>query len=146
MRGPQVVAVASGHVAAHERGSRLVGLDAVTGAVRWDVPLGTWPRAVVAAGALVWVRDGRGGLTAVDATTAEVNRRLDPGERPVADVVSTVHGPVVARRSGVLLRVDHDGTIREGATAVRRVDALHALTPDTVLLAGAGGLRAVSPP
>ncbi|NUT95322.1 MAG: PQQ-binding-like beta-propeller repeat protein [Saccharothrix sp.] len=45
------VAVGDGCVVVHERGTRLVCLDAVDGAVRWDVPIGTWPRAVVVAGA-----------------------------------------------------------------------------------------------
>ncbi|MET9294895.1 PQQ-binding-like beta-propeller repeat protein [Streptomyces sp. NPDC003077] len=43
-------AVAEGSVVVHERRSRLVCLDAADGAVRWDVPLGTWPRDLVVAG------------------------------------------------------------------------------------------------
>ncbi|WP_435123017.1 PQQ-binding-like beta-propeller repeat protein [Micromonospora tulbaghiae] len=313
LRGPQAVAVASGYVVAHERATRLVGLDAATGDTRWDVPLGTWPRAVVAAGercwalpqnrdevdcldlrtgalvwraavppytgylvvtgdtvlvggwrgytalralhretgtlrwttaarvatvrpvvtggvvvvgapgaselrmldpgggaevrrlalpepladsddrpalvavdddhvllrcgprtirrapvgsgdgeeffraeagltpdapcvtgALAWVRDSRGGLTAVDLTTGGVHRRVGAGDPPVPGVVAAGHRHVVARRSGTLLRVDDDG-VHERTTALRRIDSLHALDADTVLLAGAGGLSAVSP-
>ncbi|MFI9817219.1 outer membrane protein assembly factor BamB family protein [Saccharothrix variisporea] len=44
-------AIAPGRVVVHERGTRLVCLDAVDGSVRWDVPIGTWPRAIVIAGA-----------------------------------------------------------------------------------------------
>ncbi|MDM4780391.1 PQQ-binding-like beta-propeller repeat protein [Micromonospora sp. b486] len=313
MRGPQAVAVAAGYVVAHERGTRLVGLDAATGEVRWDVPLGTWPRAVVVAGercwalpqdrdevdcldlrtgalvwrapvppytghlvvagdtvlvggwrgytalralhretgtlrwaaaarmatvrpvaaggvvlvsapgaselrmldsdggaevrrlalpepladsddrpalvavdddhvlfrcgprtirrvhagsgdgeeffraaadltpdapsvtgTLAWVRDSRGGLTAVDLTTGGVRRRVGPGDPPAAGVAPAGDCHLVARQSGILLRVDDDG-VHERVTALRRIDSLHALDPDTVLLAGAGGLRAVSP-
>ncbi|MFD4206058.1 PQQ-binding-like beta-propeller repeat protein [Micromonospora tulbaghiae] len=312
MRGPQAVAVASGYVVAHERATRLVGLSAATGDTHWDVPLGTWPRAVVVAGercwalpqnrdevdcldlrtgalvwravvppytghlvvagdtvlvggwrgytalralhrdtgtlrwdtaarvatvrpvvvggvvlvgapgaselrmldpdggaevrrlalpepladsddrpalvavddhvmfrcgprtirrvhvgsadgeeffraeadltpdapcvtgALAWVRDSRGGLTAVDLTTGAVRRRVGAGDPPVPGVAPAGHCHVVARRSGALLRVDDDG-VDERAAGVRRIDSLHALDPDTVLLAGAGGLSAVSP-
>ncbi|WP_349877165.1 PQQ-binding-like beta-propeller repeat protein [Micromonospora sp. HUAS YX12] len=314
MRGRQAVAVASGYVVAHERGTRLAGLDAATGAARWDVPLGAWPRAVVVAGdrcwalpqnrdevdcldlrtgelvwrtavprftghlvvagdtvlvggwrgytalralhretgtlrfataarvatlrpvvaggvvlvgtpdvselrmldlgsgaevrrlalpepladsddrptlvavdgdhvllrcgpgtvwrvhagsgdgeeffraeaglapdapcvtgALAWLRDSLGGLTAVDLTTGGVRRRVGPGDPPVPGVAPAGDCHLVARRSGILLRVDDDG-VHEWATALRRIDSLHALGPGTVLLAGAGGLSAVSPP
>ena len=313
MRGPQAVAVASGYVVAHERSTRLVGLDAATGDARWDVPLGTWPRAVVAAGercwalpqnrdevdcldlrtgelvwraavppytghlvvagdtvlvggwrgytalraldretgrlrwaadarvatvrpvvaggvvvvgapggselrildadsgdevrrlalpepltdsdhspalvtvdddhvlfrcgprtirrvhlgtddgeevfraqaglapdapsvtgTLAWVRDVWGSLTAVDVTTGAVHRRVGPGDPPAEGVAPAGDSHVVARRSGVLLRVDDDG-LHERTTGLRRIDSLHALDADTVLLAGAGGLSAVSP-
>ncbi|MBP2579809.1 outer membrane protein assembly factor BamB [Streptomyces sp. PvR006] len=42
-------------VVLHERRTRLVCLERVDGAVRWDVPLGTWPRAIVLAGDRVLV-------------------------------------------------------------------------------------------
>ncbi|MEV6899743.1 hypothetical protein [Amycolatopsis sp. NPDC051372] len=41
------IAVSDGDVLVHERSTRLVRLSGSDGAVRWDVPLGTWPRAVV---------------------------------------------------------------------------------------------------
>ncbi|MGW7531147.1 outer membrane protein assembly factor BamB family protein [Amycolatopsis sp. NPDC054798] len=44
------LAVTNGHVIVHERGTRLVSLDPEDGSVRWDVPVGTWPRGVVIAG------------------------------------------------------------------------------------------------
>lgn len=44
------LAVTNGHVIIHERGTRLVSLDPADGSVRWDVPVGTWPRAVVVVG------------------------------------------------------------------------------------------------
>ncbi|WP_370937630.1 PQQ-binding-like beta-propeller repeat protein [Amycolatopsis sp. cg13] len=43
-------AVTNGQVIVHERSTRLVSLDPADGSVRWDVPLGTWPRAVVIVG------------------------------------------------------------------------------------------------
>ena len=44
------VATTPGHVVVHERRTRLVSLDPDDGAVRWDVPAGTWPRDLVLAG------------------------------------------------------------------------------------------------
>lgn len=44
------VATAPGHLVVHERGTRLVGLDPDDGSVRWDVPVGTWPRDLILAG------------------------------------------------------------------------------------------------
>ncbi|MEU1966366.1 PQQ-binding-like beta-propeller repeat protein [Micromonospora sediminicola] len=316
LRGPQRVAVAAGQVVAHERGTRLVGLDAATGAPRWDVPLGTWPRSVVAtdrrcwalpqdrpelacldlgAGSALWraavppfsghlvvagdtmlvggwrgytalrafdgrtgdlrwarpgpvpvarpvvaggrvllarpgtpelsvldlddggevfrrdlpepfadpddrpafatldadhvlvrcgprslwrvhvgsgdaveffrgdvdlspdapvvsgdlacVRDRGAGLTAVDAGTGRPRWRLDAdGDPPVGGVVRTENGHLVARRSGILVRVDDDGEIHGRATAGRRLDGVRALTPGGVLLTGPGELSAVTPP
>ncbi|MEW2503889.1 PQQ-binding-like beta-propeller repeat protein [Amycolatopsis sp. NPDC047767] len=43
-------AVADADVLAHERSTRLVRLAGSDGTVRWDAPLGTWPRAVVVDG------------------------------------------------------------------------------------------------
>ncbi|MET8297817.1 PQQ-binding-like beta-propeller repeat protein [Streptomyces sp. NPDC005180] len=42
-------------VVLHERHTRLVCLERADGAVRWDVPLGTWPRGIVLAGDQVLV-------------------------------------------------------------------------------------------
>ncbi|MFE5678660.1 PQQ-binding-like beta-propeller repeat protein [Streptomyces erythrochromogenes] len=42
-------------VVLHERHTRLVCLERADGAVRWDVPLGTWPRGIVLAGDRVLV-------------------------------------------------------------------------------------------
>ncbi|MFC9813233.1 PQQ-binding-like beta-propeller repeat protein [Streptomyces virginiae] len=42
-------------VVLHERHTRLVCLERTDGAVRWDVPLGTWPRGIVLAGDRVLV-------------------------------------------------------------------------------------------
>jgi outer membrane protein assembly factor BamB len=47
-RGAYVVA--GDAVVTHERGTRLVCLEAADGTVRWDVPFGTWPRALVVDG------------------------------------------------------------------------------------------------
>lgn len=44
------LALTPGHLVVHERNTRLVSLDPVDGSVRWDVAVGTWPRAVVIAG------------------------------------------------------------------------------------------------
>ncbi|MGW4774130.1 outer membrane protein assembly factor BamB family protein [Nocardia sp. NPDC004278] len=48
----RVKAVALTHesVVVHERNTRLVSLDRWTGSLRWDVSVGTWPRAVVVTG------------------------------------------------------------------------------------------------
>lgn len=44
------LAVTEALVVVHERHTRLVCLDRHDCSVRWDVPIGTWPRAVVVAG------------------------------------------------------------------------------------------------
>ncbi|MFI7121440.1 PQQ-binding-like beta-propeller repeat protein [Amycolatopsis sp. NPDC049868] len=44
---PSAMAVTARHLVVHERNTRLVGLESADGSVRWDVPIGTWPRAVV---------------------------------------------------------------------------------------------------
>ncbi|MEU7001778.1 PQQ-binding-like beta-propeller repeat protein [Nonomuraea sp. NPDC046570] len=44
------LAIAGDRVVVHERHNRLACLDRHDGAVRWDVPVGTWPRAVVVYG------------------------------------------------------------------------------------------------
>ncbi|WP_326565004.1 PQQ-binding-like beta-propeller repeat protein [Amycolatopsis rhabdoformis] len=66
------VAVADGHLVVHERSTRLVSLAGADGAVRWDVPLGTWPRAVVADGADVFALPQLPGrLCCLSASTGE---------------------------------------------------------------------------
>jgi outer membrane protein assembly factor BamB len=40
------IAVTPGHVVLHARRSRLLSLDPRDGGVRWDVPIGAWPRAI----------------------------------------------------------------------------------------------------
>ncbi|EFL08387.1 MULTISPECIES: PQQ-binding-like beta-propeller repeat protein [Actinomycetes] len=45
-----VLAVTRDHLIVHERSTRLVSLDPANGSVRWDAPVGTWPRAIVVAG------------------------------------------------------------------------------------------------
>ncbi|MFD1504044.1 PQQ-binding-like beta-propeller repeat protein, partial [Streptosporangium lutulentum] len=64
------VAVAEDRVVVHERHTRLVCLDRYDGSVRWDVPIGTWPRAVVVAGdrCLVLAQD-TDQLSCLDLTT-----------------------------------------------------------------------------
>jgi len=49
-QGGSAFAVAAGRLIVHERRTRLVALDLADGAVLWDVPVGTWPRAVVVSG------------------------------------------------------------------------------------------------
>ncbi|MDX8141603.1 PQQ-binding-like beta-propeller repeat protein [Lentzea sp. BCCO 10_0061] len=43
------LAVAAGALVVHERCTRLVGVDPADGSARWDVHVGTWPRAVAIA-------------------------------------------------------------------------------------------------
>lgn len=43
------VATAPGHIVVHERRTRLVSLHPDDGSVRWDVPVGTWPRDLLLA-------------------------------------------------------------------------------------------------
>ncbi|MFE4696371.1 PQQ-binding-like beta-propeller repeat protein [Streptomyces sp. NPDC056738] len=53
--GVSVFVVGPDCVVLHERHTRLVCLERVDGSVRWDVPLGTWPRGIVLAGDRVLV-------------------------------------------------------------------------------------------
>ncbi|RKE17753.1 PQQ-binding-like beta-propeller repeat protein [Streptomyces sp. TLI_171] len=53
--GSSKVLVSDGQVVVHERRSRLVCLDAADGTLRWDRPVGPWPRALVNAGGRVLV-------------------------------------------------------------------------------------------
>ncbi|MEV4940713.1 PQQ-binding-like beta-propeller repeat protein [Streptomyces zaomyceticus] len=53
--GASVFVVGSDCVVLHERHTRLVCLERADGTVRWDVPLGTWPRGIVLAGDRVLV-------------------------------------------------------------------------------------------
>jgi outer membrane protein assembly factor BamB len=43
-------AVAEDCVVVHERHTRLVGLNRHDGSVRWDIPIGTWPRGLIITG------------------------------------------------------------------------------------------------
>ncbi|WP_052390436.1 PQQ-binding-like beta-propeller repeat protein [Streptomyces sp. NRRL B-24484] len=72
------VVVAGGRVVVHERRTRLVCLDAVDGAVAWDLPVGTWPRAVVVTGDRVLVLpQDRPVLSCIGLTTCEVFWRAE---------------------------------------------------------------------
>ncbi|MEU9851729.1 PQQ-binding-like beta-propeller repeat protein [Streptomyces sp. NPDC047974] len=53
--GASAFAVGPDCVVLHERHTRLVCLERADGAVRWDVPLGSWPRGIVLAGDRVLV-------------------------------------------------------------------------------------------
>jgi outer membrane protein assembly factor BamB len=44
------LAVTPGMLVVHERGTRLVGVDPDDGSTRWDVHVGTWPRALAVTG------------------------------------------------------------------------------------------------
>ncbi|MBF5032827.1 PQQ-binding-like beta-propeller repeat protein [Micromonospora sp. ANENR4] len=141
---PALVTVDDDHVLLRcgPRTIRRVHLESGDGEEFFRAEADLTPDAPSVTGTLAWVRDNRGGLTAVDLTTGGVRRRVGAGDPPVSGVVAAGHCHVAARRSGVLLRVDDDG-VHERATALRRIGSLHALDPDTVLLAGAGGLSAV---
>ncbi|MGW6982438.1 outer membrane protein assembly factor BamB family protein [Streptomyces sp. NPDC054932] len=60
-------------VVLHERRTRLVCVGRTDGAVRWDIPVGTWPRAIVLAGDRVLVLPQQPDLlSCVDLGTGEV--------------------------------------------------------------------------
>ncbi|MFF0318429.1 PQQ-binding-like beta-propeller repeat protein [Micromonospora sp. NPDC005252] len=70
---PTAIASASDCVVVHERGTRLVCLDPVDGAARWDIPIGTWPRAVVVDGTQCWViSQDRAELRCLDLHTGAI--------------------------------------------------------------------------
>ncbi|WP_354644153.1 PQQ-binding-like beta-propeller repeat protein [Kitasatospora camelliae] len=67
------VAVAGERVVVHERRTRLVCLGAADGAVAWDIPVGTWPRALVVTGErLLVLPQDPPVLSCVRLTTGEV--------------------------------------------------------------------------
>ncbi|MFG2075148.1 outer membrane protein assembly factor BamB family protein [Nonomuraea maritima] len=59
-------------VVVHERHTRLVCLDRRYGTPRWDVPVGTWPRAVVIAGDRCLCLSQEGVLSCIDLATGAV--------------------------------------------------------------------------
>lgn len=74
------MAVTEQHLVVHERNTRLVGLDPVEGSVRWDVPVGTWPRAVVVAEPhCLVIPQNTGGLLCLDVETGEDIWQAEPG-------------------------------------------------------------------
>lgn len=74
------MAVTARHLVVHERSTRLAGLEPVGGAVRWDVPVGTWPRAVVIEQPYCLViPQNSGRLLCLDIETGEDLWQMEPG-------------------------------------------------------------------
>lgn len=66
-------AVGEDCVVLHERRTRLVCVERADGAVRWDIPVGTWPRAIVLTGDRVLVLPQQPDLlSCVDLGTGDV--------------------------------------------------------------------------
>ncbi len=78
-RGEQAaLAVTDGSILVHERRTRLVRLDPADGSVAWDVPVGTWPRALVAAGSRVLVLpQDRSALSCLSLATGATRWQAD---------------------------------------------------------------------
>ncbi|MFG1842652.1 PQQ-binding-like beta-propeller repeat protein [Micromonospora sp. NPDC049175] len=75
---PTATASTPDGVFVHERSTRLVCLDPADGVARWDVPVGTWPRAVVADGRQCWViSQDRNELRCLDVRSGEVHWSVD---------------------------------------------------------------------
>ncbi|MFF3074211.1 PQQ-binding-like beta-propeller repeat protein [Kitasatospora sp. NPDC057904] len=67
------LAVTAEHIVVHERWTRLVGLDPLDGAQRWDIPVGTWPRAIVIVGErCLVIPQNLPRLSCLDVRTGEV--------------------------------------------------------------------------
>ncbi|MFJ8621968.1 PQQ-binding-like beta-propeller repeat protein [Kitasatospora sp. NPDC093550] len=91
------VAVAGERVLVHERRTRLVCLGAADGALRWDAPVGAWPRALVVVGQRVLVLpQDRPVLSCLSLGTGELLWRAEvahwTGQVAVADGVVLVGG------------------------------------------------------
>ncbi|MFJ8911451.1 PQQ-binding-like beta-propeller repeat protein [Amycolatopsis sp. NPDC102389] len=77
---PSAMAATSRHLVVHERGTRLVSLEPADGSVRWDVPVGTWPRAVVIDGPYCLVLPQNSGrLLCLDIETGDDVWQVEPG-------------------------------------------------------------------
>ncbi|WP_433436225.1 PQQ-binding-like beta-propeller repeat protein [Nonomuraea sp. CA-141351] len=89
------LAVAEDCVVVHERHTRLVCLNRSDGSVRWDIPIGTWPRGVVVAGdRCLCLTQNNDQLSCIDLTTGSLVWRV--GLRPYS-------GHVVATRETVIV-------------------------------------------
>ncbi|MBD3145316.1 PQQ-binding-like beta-propeller repeat protein [Microbispora bryophytorum] len=67
------LAVAQDCIVVHERHTRLVCLNRHDGSVRWDIPIGTWPRGVVIAGdRCLCLAQGSDQLSCVDLMTGSL--------------------------------------------------------------------------
>jgi len=67
------LATTAEHIVVHERQTRLVGLDPLDGAQRWDIPCGTWPRATVIVGErCLVIPQNLPQLSCLDVRTGEV--------------------------------------------------------------------------
>ena len=89
------LALTAEHIVVHERRTRLVGLDPLDGAQRWDIPCGTWPRATVIVGdRCLVIPQNVPRLACLDVRTGEVlwNAQL-----------ATFTGHLVATRDTVLV-------------------------------------------
>jgi outer membrane protein assembly factor BamB len=67
------LAATAEHIVVHERQTRLVGLDPLDGAQRWDIPCGTWPRATLIVGErCLVIPQNLPRLSCLDVRTGEV--------------------------------------------------------------------------
>ncbi|RSN63130.1 hypothetical protein DMH01_11005 [Amycolatopsis sp. WAC 04182] len=80
---PSAMAVTARHIVVHERSTRLVGFEPADGSVRWDVPVGTWPYAVVIDGPYCLVIPQTiSRLLCLDVETGEAVWQAEPGSLP----------------------------------------------------------------
>ncbi|MFC3451679.1 outer membrane protein assembly factor BamB family protein [Amycolatopsis speibonae] len=138
---PSAMAVTARHLVVHERSTRVVGLEPADGSVRWDVPVGTWPRDVVIEGQYCLViPQNVSRLRCLDVETGEDVWQVEPGS--FAGHVA-VHEDVVLvggwRGCTPLSAVDlRTGDVRWRAKD-RRGTALPAATADGFLIGEPGG-------
>lgn len=127
-------------VVVHERCTRLVGLDRWTGSLRWDVSVGTYPRAVVTAGdRCLVIAQNSDQLFCLDVRTGDLlwNSELP---RWTGHVVTTADTVLVGGWRGYTPLMAFD--LRTGARrwdTARRLDTVLPLPAGEGVLVGAPG-------
>jgi outer membrane protein assembly factor BamB len=139
---PGAVAVTPDHVVLHERRTRLVSVDPADGVTRWDVPLGTWPRAVVVDGTRCWaIPQDHDQLRCLDLVTGTT--RWTVGLTPYTGHLVVVGDTVLVggwRGYTTLRAFDRwDGTLRWESVAPMDSALPAAVGPHGVLVGQPGG-------
>jgi outer membrane protein assembly factor BamB len=134
------LSLTSDQVVVHERCTRLVGLDRWTGSLRWDVSIGTHPRAVVTVGdrCLVLAQDSDQ-LFCLDVRTGGLLWNIDL-PRWSGHVVTTADTVLVGGWRGYtpLMAFDLQAGARRWHTA-RRLDTVLPVPAGEGVLVGAPG-------
>lgn len=137
------LSLTSDQVVVHERCTRLVGLDRWTGSLRWDVSVGTYPRAVVTVGdRCLVIAQNSDQLSCLDVRTGALlwNSELPRWSGHVVTMADTV---LVGGWRGYTPLMAFD--LRAGARRWDRADRFDTVLPvpagEGVLVGAAGGTK-----